>query len=398
MPDNELLILPVLKAVRGPHGGFVLTQKYMDGVAGYAKHWPGPVTSLVEVSHTPTTDMDHIEVIPEKAATGVELRPKSIEELTERIKNAALVSTFLSPFELPTAKLCKKLGVPIVFVSEYTLQTDIQIIHAHTTNPLLRFRRRHWARWAERKRRQALGIADGLQCSGTPTYQAYRELIDNTLLFFDNRVREDWFISADALARKAEDIGAGRPLRLVFGGRLIAMKGVMDLVPFAAALRQRNIPFTLDIYGDGPLKKDMAEQIRSHDLSDQVILRGAVDFGAVWVPDLQEKVDLFVCCHPQGDPSSTYPEVMACGVPIVGYDNEAFAGIAPLSQAGWTTPMHDVDALVSKVVQLHQERAPLVTAMQNARKFAAEHAFEATMQRRTRHLIDASRLPDHLKA
>lgn len=394
---HELLILPVLKATRGPRGGFVLTQKYMDGVAGYAKHWPGPVTSLVALDSTPTTDMDHVEVLPDDTETGIELRPDTPEALTERIKDAALVSTFLSPFELPTAQLCKRLGVPIAFVSEYTLQTDIQIIHAQTKNPLLRFRRRQWARGAEKKRRQALQIADGLQCSGTPTYEAYRDLIDNTLLFFDNRVRQDWFISADDLDQKVADIASERPLRLIFGGRLIAMKGVMDLVPFADALRRRDVPFTLDIYGDGPLSDAIAQQITAHNLSDQVALRGAVDFGTGWVPTLQKKADLFVCCHPQGDPSSTYPEVMACGVPIAGYDNEAFAGIAEISQAGWTTPMQDFEALADQVAELHKVRGPLVEAIHKARDFAAKHAFEVTMRRRTQHMIETSRLPDHLR-
>ena len=88
---------------------------------------------------------------------------------------------------------------------------------------------------------------------------------------------------------------------------------------------------------------------------------------------------------------------MACGVPIAGYDNEALAGVIATSQAGWSTPMHDVSALADTVARLHADRTALVEAAHKARSFAAEHAFEATMQRRTQHLINASRLPDALK-
>ena len=59
--QNELIILPVLKAMRGPRGGLVMTQKYLNGAAAYAKTWPGPVTSLVELTDTPTTDMAQLE-------------------------------------------------------------------------------------------------------------------------------------------------------------------------------------------------------------------------------------------------------------------------------------------------------------------------------------------------
>ena len=50
-------------------------------------------------------------------------------------------------------------------------------------------------------------------------------------------------------------------------------------------------------------------------LQDLVTLRGVVDFATGWIPLLKQQADLFVCPHPQGDPSSTYPEVMSCGVP-----------------------------------------------------------------------------------
>lgn len=394
---NELIILPVLKAMRGPRGGFVLTQKYLNGAAAYANTWPGPVTSLIELTDTPTTDMDLVEMMPDQAATGLELRPTTPEALADRIRNAALVSAFLSPYELPTAELCHQLGIPIAFVSEYSLNTEMQIIHADTQNPFLRLRRKIWARGAEKKRRKVLTLAAGLQCSGTPTFNAYRDAINNTLLFFDNRVPQDKVISEADLDRKITDMMAGQPLRLIFGGRMVAMKGVMDLVPFANALRQRNIPFSFDIYGDGPLRADIQTQITAMNLADQISLRGVVDFETGWVPALQREADLFICCHPQGDPSSTYPEVMACGVPIAGYDNEALAGVIATSDAGWATPMHDVAALADTVARLNRDRIDLVNAAQKSHAFAAEHAFEATMRRRTKHLIGISRLPAALK-
>lgn len=395
---NELIILPVLKATRGPRGGLVLTQKYLNGAAAYAKTWPGPVTSLIALTDTSTTDMDKVEVLPGEGEAALEMRPTNPEALAARLKNAALVSGFLSPYELPTAELCQKLDVPIAFVSEYSLQTELQIIWSETRNPILRFRRKLWTKNAERKRRQALKLAAALQCSGTPTYNAYKDLIANTLLFFDNRVPQDAVISDAQLSAKIDRLQSGQPLRLIFGGRFVAMKGVMDLAPFADALRKRGVNFTFDIYGDGPLRDKIGTQINDMKLSDLVQLRGVVDFKTEWVPTLKERADLFICCHPQGDPSSTYPEVMACGVPIAGYDNEALSGIIAASQAGWATPMHNVAALADTVTRLTADRADLANAAKNARDFASRHAFEATMVRRTQHLIDASRLPPALKA
>jgi colanic acid/amylovoran biosynthesis glycosyltransferase len=395
---TELILLPSLKATRGPRGGFVLTEKYMNGAAMFAQNWPGQVTSLIQLNAEPTTDMDHIEVLPGEAKTNIELRPASPEALTQRLQSAALVLVFLTPNEMATAHICQGIGLPLVFISEYSPLTERQMVECTTRNLILRWRRNLWNRRAEKFRREMLLMAAGLQSSGTPTYELYQGLTPHHLLFFDNRVSQDKIISDDEFAHKTTEMAAGKPLRLVFGGRLVATKGVQDLPQFAKVLRDRKIPFTLDIYGDGPLKSSLEQHIHKLDLSGQVRLCGARDFESGWVPVLKHETDLFICCHPQGDPSCTYPEVMSCGVPIAGYDNEAFNGIVAHSNGGWLSPTHDLEKLANTVERLHQERAELIATAGRALAFARQHAFELTMSRRSAHLIKASRLPESLKA
>jgi colanic acid/amylovoran biosynthesis glycosyltransferase len=394
----ELIVLPSITAHRGPRGGLVLTQKYLNGVAAYAEGWPGPVVSLVRLSDTPTTDMDHVEVLAGQERTEFELRPKSRVELERRLSKAAAVAALLSPDEAETAVLCAKLGVPLIFGSEYSVKTEMQIIDASFSNPLRRWRKKWWTLGAERKRLAALRIAAGIQCSGTPTYEIYRHVNANALLYFDNRVPREQVIGEADLELKLADMLKRPALRLVFGGRLIAMKGVLFLPAVAEELRRLGIPFTMEIYGKGPLEAPLAEEIARRGLEGEVSMMGSRDFLTGWVPLLKRDTDLFVCPHPQGDPSSTYPEVMSCGVPIVGFDNEAFTGIVSHSNGGWLVPSKDAIALAGEIARLHADRAAIAAAARNARKFALKHAFEATFARRTEHLVRSSRLPDHLKS
>ncbi|MCX7644512.1 MAG: glycosyltransferase [Rhodobacteraceae bacterium] len=395
-PD-ELILLPPLRAQRGPRGGLVLTRKYMAGVAQFARHWPGPVTSLVRISRTATTDMDHEEFLPGEAETALELRPEDEAALAGRLAAAAVVLAFLERGEARTLELCGRIGVPVVFVSEYSPRTERQILAAEVANPLLRLRRLVWLWRTERIRRSMLARAAALQCSGTPAYEAYRGFCRDTLLFFDNRVRRDDVIDDSGLAARARVLGEGRPLRLVFGGRLIAMKGVLDLPAVAERLARAGVPFTLDIFGSGPLAGALASRIAALGLSDRVALRGVLDFETGWIPHLRRNADLFVCCHPQGDPSSTYPEVMSCGVPIAGYGNEAFRGVVEASGAGWVVPVFDAAALARRIAALDRDRAAIVEAARRARDFAARHAFETTFAARAAHLLRHSRLPPDLK-
>lgn len=395
---SELILLPSLRAQRGPRGGLVLTQKFLNGVAQYAKTWPGRVTTLVQLRDDPTSDMDHVEVMPEEAVTPIEMRPASPEALAERLKNAAAVLGFLAPEEHGLAELCRSIGVPLIYTSEYSPRTERQIIDASIRNPLRRLRRKLWAANAERIRKRELRLAAGIQCSGSPTYEIYRHINPNAMIFFDNRVPQAGVIGEADLARKLEDLASPRPLRLVFGGRLIAMKGALELPRVARELRRLGVDFTLDIYGRGDLEDELKHEIAEFSLRQNVFLRGVLDFDTGWIPLLKKTADLFVCCHPQGDPSSTYPEVMSCGVPIVGYDNDAFVGIVQHSGSGWLSPTNRPDKLAALIARLDKNRSELQRAARQAREFAAAHAFEKTFAARIDHLVKLSRLPPATKA
>jgi colanic acid/amylovoran biosynthesis glycosyltransferase len=395
---TELVILTALKASMGPNGSLVLTQKYMNGAAEYALRWPGRVTTIASLTRQPNLDLDPVEVLPGSAVTGLEARPQDSAVLADRLESAAAVLAFLSPYELPIASLCAQRGVPIVFISEYSPKTERQIVDATTTNIIRRVRRKLWIDWAERRRRKMLTYSSGLQCSGTPTYELYSPHQKNSILFFDNRVSSADIISTPDLAKKTGDLEGGRPIRLVFGGRLVAMKGVLDLVPFAKKLCGLGVNFHLDIYGHGDLEGEIIKQIADANLQDRVKLRGTVDFQVDWIPLLKSRIDLFVCPHPQGDPSSTYPEVMSCGVPIVGYENDAFAGIIKHSNAGWSVPIHDINRLAEIVTRLDRNRSEITEMAQRAVMFARKHCLEETFSRRTKHLIKSSRLSPEEKA
>ena len=401
----ELILLPSLPVSPGPNGNRRLTEKYLAGAEMFQRFWPGPVTSLFTSTDRPGTDLDLIDVEDQLSKPlwprdaqdrthRLELRSEDPAEIGHRIQDAAMVLAFLSPFELDTAALGHRLGVPMVMTSEYSIRTEFQIIDAERLDRLRNVRRKMWTIGAEVKRLRMLRLLAGVQCSGTPTFDIYRRFNGNPLLFFDNRVTAEGVIDDAALRRKLEmTVGGQAPLRLVFGGRFIPMKGVLDLPKMASALRSKNVRFTLDIYGDGPLADQLQEDIERRGLSDAVRLGGVLDFRQEWIPTLREQADVFVCPHPQGDPSSTYPEVMSCGVPIAGYGNEALRGIIQRSRGGWVVKSGDPEALAQQVARIAGQREEIANAALRARDFAREHVFERTFERRARHLINASRLP-----
>jgi glycosyltransferase involved in cell wall biosynthesis len=118
---------------------------------------------------------------------------------------------------------------------------------------------------------------------------------------------------------------------------------------------------------------------------------GTLDFEKELIPFVKQNADLFICCHRQGDPSCTYLETMACGVPIVGYDNEAMAGLARERGLGWTTPMDRPVELAESIARLHRDREALRGMALKSLTFAQQHSVESTFRARTGQILQVAR-------
>ena len=67
------------------------------------------------------------------------------------------------------------------------------------------------------------------------------------------------------------------------------------------------VDFTLDIYGGGVLDTEMREEIQRRQLGSYVHMMGFIPFEDL-VERTRTSYDIWLCCHPQGDPSGAYLE------------------------------------------------------------------------------------------
>jgi colanic acid/amylovoran biosynthesis glycosyltransferase len=381
---QTLKLVPSLRARQLSNGRIVLTQKFIEGVSQFHSLWAGPVDVYLEKCEAQYANLDEMAVAPEQFPFRIHLLSpdETASALVADPAGVALLS--LDDFrQSGLASWCRRNDVSCAYISEYSLTTRKQIIDSGTSNPLKRVRRKMWESAEERKRRRAVAAATGLQCNGTPTYENYRDLTGNALLYFDTRISVDLLAKTDDIHQRLRHKG---PLRLLYSGRLIPAKGAEDLIDVAAGLRRRNIDFHLTICGDGDSRVIMQDQIRREQLNRYVTLAGVLDFRNELVPFIKTSVDLFICCHPQGDPSCTYLETMSCGVPIAGYANEAFEGIVRQSGCGWTVPVNNRRALTEKIVELIRRPQALLEMSLASLAFAGNHTFEQTFARRVAHL------------
>ena len=384
----ELLVVPPLKIVQSGSARVTLTRKFVDGMAEYCRLWPGQVALLSEPSTTEDDNLDHVTVDRLELPFRVSLHSFSDERFVrECFCHASVVMATLDSKQADFFRIGEQLGVPVVYVAEQSLQTRQQNARGDSRNPLRRWRRYLREPRIEAKYCEAVRNSAGVQCNGTPTYEAYRSISPRPMLYFDSRVTSDMIVAKRELDIRTREAVAGHPLRLAFSGRLIGIKGVDHLPRIANALRGLGVQFTMDIFGSGGLEPRIREEVARLKLDEVLRLRGTLAFRDELVPEVTRNVDLFVCCHRQGDPSCTYLETMSCGVPIVGYDNEAFLGLVKYSQVGWVVTAHAPEAMAMKIAELDRSRKLLATSAYRACEFAKQHDFQATMRRRVEHML-----------
>lgn len=394
MPDktslartNTLMLCPAV-GIWQIGNEFHFDRKFYDGVLAYTNYWPGSFRLAIRLATSHPPEFGLVQFIADEFPAKVAVIG-SDEVIDSRFLDGVdiVLASGDSFNNFHLAALCKRRGIKCVYGIEYTLETRLQIAAMNDSSVWRRFKTIAWLMLKERKRLQAFRLSDGLQANGVPAYDAYASLVPNALLYFDTRNTASMGITDTKLSTRLSCLDEQAPLRLGFSGRLTKIKGADHLIEIAHQLKKRQIPFSFDIFGAGDLLPQMQKKTEEYDLVSSVRLRGAVDFASELVPFIKSDLDLFVCCHRQGDPSCTYLETYACGVPIVGYNNRAHQGILARHDVGWSVEMNDVKGMVDLIARLNNQRDEIKTKALNAVRFAREHTFEATFQRRIDHCI-----------
>ena len=162
------------------------------------------------------------------------------------------------------------------------------------------------------------------------------------------------------------------PVKLVSAGRFVRKKGFATLIEAAKISQSAGIACQIDIYGAGPLKQSLQNQIARSGLTS-VTLKG-------WSDNLKSilaDADLF--CSPSLDEpfGLVIGEAMAMGLPVIASDtdgaselfgiNTGFAD-SSLQHGGLIFPAGDTVALAAAIGRFCSDEKLRQTVGQNARK------------------------------
>jgi glycosyltransferase involved in cell wall biosynthesis len=386
----NLLLLPNLGAYLKPNGTALLTKKLLDGIEEYANHWVGEIAVLLHPLKEAEAHPDLVEVGLEQFSFKLVLTDYTDSNVKDYVTwaDAVLAGTahttnFVSP-------LCQQLGTPLIYITELTLATRIQITNADNISRFKKLKKIVWSTRQELRQVHAIWNSTAVQCNGFPTFNSYRSLTSSALLFFDSRLKTPQMISKTDLQvrlnRLKTKLEKKEKINLVFSGRFERIKGVDTLIDLAEELSRRNFKFNLYLAGSGSLQQELETLVKQKKLADNVKFLGVLDFEEQLLPWVKENADLFICCHRQGDPSCTYLETLGCGVPIIGFKNESLSDLLSQSDSGITLSSSPLSKLADAIEYLKYSRIEKMSL--NALNFSLEHGFQETFKKRVGHILE----------
>lgn len=386
---GELLVVPSVDC-RVVEGGVLLDKRFITGMTKYRQLWPGTLRCIIR--HSPAfdpgvdpafTDLRDPSTLP----FGVSIIEGDAAIPDAMLRGAAIVlGSGDDDRQTGLAHQCRRLGIPCYYGVEYTLATRLQIIAADRRDLWSRLKTTLWTLNYERRRRRSFAAAAGLQANGFPAFRAYAGRPGQDHLYLDTRLSIDAMAGPEDLERLVARLDRQQPLRLLFTGRLERMKGAHHLLPLMQQLRARGVEAKLDIYGAGSLAPEIRAAIVDGGFEDSVRMMPTMDFDTEFVPRIKGAYDLFVCCHPQSDPSCTYIETLGCGIPIASFGNKAIIGLLSLAEFGWIVPIGDIAEMAVTIAGLSANRDAIATKAAAGLALARQYAFENVYAGRIAHL------------
>ena len=204
--------------------------------------------------------------------------------------------------------------------------------------------RRRWYNWAFKRADKILIIADATRAELEKQYPQ----TGSKLCVVDNPYITDAMIEAGTAAHSSKE---GRLLAI---GRLVPQKNYPLLLQALAQIRE--LDWTLDILGDGPLLESLQTQAEALGIGGRVRFRG---FATDPVPYLQSAHVLVLASAWEGQ-GAVLLEALACGCPVIATcSTDAVRDVLGDGLYGKLTPSGDAEALAGAIAAELQARSVL---------------------------------------
>jgi len=131
-------------------------------------------------------------------------------------------------------------------------------------------------------------------------------------------------------------------------GRLVEQKAQHYLIDIAEKLKEKNVDFTIQIAGDGPLYNELKQEISERNLADNIKLLGFVEDMSTFM----NGVDIFVSTAIWEGFGFVLAEAMVAKKAVLAFDVSSNPELVRDGENGYLIPPKDIDLFATKIEAL----------------------------------------------
>ncbi len=209
-------------------------------------------------------------------------------------------------------------------------------------------------------KKASLGLFHGNDC-----YNTYSSLLKTSFCVHDIHLSSKYHITKEEVEQKVDGINSGRPLKILYVGRVVPMKGPEDWVEVMKNLISAGIPFEARWAGVGDLKDQITEKIRKQGMDNTIKFIGMVS-NREELLNMMKESDLFVFCHKTQESPRCLIEALISGCPIVGYRTPYPVDLVSQFGGGLFVEKNNVEELTDCIINIARDRELRIKLVQEA--------------------------------
>jgi glycosyltransferase involved in cell wall biosynthesis len=194
-------------------------------------------------------------------------------------------------------------------------------------------------------------------------------------------IREPDILPDQELEKKLEKISKKDPLKVIFAASLRYKKGILTTIRSFEILREKGIPVTLTIFGEGPLKKRAQQIVKDELLNDYVSFANYVPYGSPFYRTLRQYDAVLIPSLSTEQPRLMF-DAWANGVAVIASDTEAHCDLVSNGLNGRLFSKGNATELASAIEEISGDRKLLRKLIQNGHEVVKGYTNEKIYARR----------------
>ena len=379
---SQLVLTHQQKIYRLANGRLLIKNSLIHELRRFQLHWPHHLRVILQPTKIhPTSSEEYCELEQSQLPFELLIIDYSSSEFRDYISKFSIVLLIDSKETVDIAKFCIKNHIPFFWISDHPFLVRLQLSALEEKNTFSFAVRFAKEASLEQKYRQIARKAIGIQCHGTPSYYHYHKINDNTITYYLNPEPEPQLISkAELTTRLNISKDTQNRLRMIIACDLYKKNGTQYILELARLLQNYKILYKICILGEGPEKGKIQTSLTDNHLGQDVEFKSQIKTKD-WY-----QFDLSICLQLQSEPNPNYIRALSCGIPLVGFANDAIVGLCKGSQAGKIVPLWKIKSIAKAISEFDKNRELLIQASQNARELSRKYTLDKMLSKRIQHI------------